>query len=129
MRFSGKPWEQLSSAWQQELPRASGEMSFRRQLRCRITSREAQEEKTMATKKETTHQGVLGALQRFHVKLEANSADLAHLAVPRAQLTAVLTRVDEIRTQQGSMRAGKQEASQELKTLIAEGQRLGTGLR
>lgn len=79
--------------------------------------------------KETTHQGVLGALQRFQVKLEANSADLAHLEVPRAQLRTLLTRVDELSKQQGAMRAGKQEASKELKTLIAEGQRLGSGLR
>jgi len=80
-------------------------------------------------KKETTHQGVLGGLQRFHVKLEANSADLAHLEVPRAQLGTLLTRVDELSKQQGAMRAGKQEASAELKTLIDEGQRLGSGLR
>jgi hypothetical protein len=83
----------------------------------------------MPTKKETTDAGVLGALQRFHVKLEANSADLAHLEVPRAQLTALLTRVDELSKQQGAMRAGKQEASQEFRTLISDGQRLGSGLR
>jgi hypothetical protein len=83
----------------------------------------------MSTKKETTNAGVVGALQRFHGKLEANSADLAHLAVPRAQLGTLLTRVDELSNQQGAMRAGKQEASAELQTLIAEGQRLGSGLR
>jgi hypothetical protein len=83
----------------------------------------------MPTKRETTDAGVLGALQRFHGKLEANSADLAHLEVPRAQLTTLLARVDDLSKQQGAMRAGKQEASQELRALIGDGQRLATGLR
>jgi hypothetical protein len=83
----------------------------------------------MATKKETTDAGVVGSLQRLQGKLDANSADLAHLEVPRAQLRAMLTRFDELSKQQGAMRAGKQEASKEIRALIADGQRLGSGLR
>ena len=83
----------------------------------------------MPTKRETTNVGVLGSLQRFHVKLEANGADLAHLEVPRAQLGTLLTRADDLNKQQGAMRASKQEASKELHALLADGQRLATGLR
>ena len=83
----------------------------------------------MATNKETTDAGVMGSLQRLSVKLDANSADLAHLEVPRAQLRAMLTRFDEISKQQGAMRASKQEASKEIRTIVTEGQRLGNGLR
>lgn len=83
----------------------------------------------MATKRETTDAGVVGSLQRLQGKLEANSADLAHLEVPRAQLRAMLTRFEELSKQQGAMRASKQEASKEMRTLITEGQRLGNGLR
>src|SRR5882757_7226039 len=81
--------------------------------------------KTMATNRETTDAGVVGSLQRLQGKLEANSADLAHLEVPRAQLRAMLTRFEELSKQQGAMRAGKQEASKEMRTIVTEGQRLG----
>ncbi|HSS48966.1 MAG TPA: hypothetical protein VLX28_08465 [Thermoanaerobaculia bacterium] len=83
----------------------------------------------MATKKETTDAGVVGSLQRLQGKLDANSADLAHLEVPRAQLRAMLTRFEELSKQQGAMRASKQEASKAIRTLVVEAQRLGNGLR
>ncbi|HEV7507963.1 MAG TPA: hypothetical protein VGS07_23970 [Thermoanaerobaculia bacterium] len=83
----------------------------------------------MSTKKETTQVGVMGALQKFQGKLEANSADLPHLEVPRAQLRAMLTRFEELSNQQGAMRASKQEASKEIQTLVDTAQQLGSGLR
>jgi hypothetical protein len=83
----------------------------------------------MATKKETTDAGVVGSLQRLQGKLDANSADLPHLEAPRAQLRAMLTRFEELSKQQGAMRAGKQEASKEMRTIVTEGQRLGNGMR
>ena len=83
----------------------------------------------MATKRETTDAGVVGSLQRFQGKLDANSADLPHLEAPRAQLRAMLTRFEELSKQQGAMRAGKQEASKEMRTIVTEGQRLGNGMR
>jgi len=72
---------------------------------------------------------VVGSLQRLQGKLEANSADLPHLEAPRAQLRAMLTRFDELSKQQGAMRASKQEASKEMRTIVTEGQRLGNGMR
>ncbi|HEV7504226.1 MAG TPA: hypothetical protein VGS07_04900 [Thermoanaerobaculia bacterium] len=83
----------------------------------------------MATKRETTDAGVVGSLQRLQGKLDANSADLPHLEAPRSQLRAMLTRFEELSKQQGAMRAGKQEASKEIRTIITEGQRLGNGMR
>jgi|1185.fasta_scaffold742022_1 hypothetical protein len=83
----------------------------------------------MATKKETTQAGVMGSLQKFQGKLEANSADLPHLEVPRAQLRAMLTRFEELSKQQGAMRASKQEASKEMQTIVDSAQQLGSGLR
>jgi hypothetical protein len=83
----------------------------------------------MATKNETTDAGVVGSLQRLQGKLDANSADLAHLEVPRAQLRAMLTRFEELSKEQGAMRASKQEASKEMRKIVIEGQRLGNGLR
>jgi hypothetical protein len=72
---------------------------------------------------------VVGSLQRLQGKLDANSADLPHLEAPRAQLRAMLTRFEELSKQQGAMRASKQEASKEMRTIVTEGQRLGNGMR
>ncbi len=83
----------------------------------------------MATKRETSQAGVLGSLQRFHGKLEANSTDLAHLEVSRAKLGTMLARIDELSKEQGAMRARKQEASKEIQALLVDSQRLGSGLR
>ena len=83
----------------------------------------------MATNRETTDAGVVGSLQRLEGKLAANSADLPHLEAPRAQLRAMLARFEELSKQQGAMRASKQEASKEIRTIITEGQRLGNGMR
>ena len=83
----------------------------------------------MATKRETSQAGVLGSLQRFHSKLEANSADLSHLEVSRAKFGTLLARLDELSKEQGAMRARKQEASKEIQSLLVETQRLGSGLR
>lgn len=83
----------------------------------------------MSTKKETTQVGVVGALQRFQGKMDANDADLSHLEVPRAQLRAMLARFDDLSKQQGAMKASKQEASKEIQTLIESAQRMGSGLR
>ena len=71
----------------------------------------------MATTRETTDAGVVGSLQRLQGKLDANSADLPHLEAPRAQLRAMLTRFEELSKQQSAMRAGKQEASKEIRTI------------
>jgi hypothetical protein len=87
------------------------------------------EGKTMATKRETSQAGVLGSLQIFRGKLEANSADLAHLEVSRAKFGTMLGRIDDLSKEQGAMMARKQEASKEIQSLLVEAQRLGAGLR
>jgi hypothetical protein len=104
-------------------------MSFGTTIGAGLRAEKAQEEKTMATKKETSQAGVLGSLQRFHGKLEANSTELAHLEVSRAKFGTLLARIDELSKQQGALAASKQAASKEIQTLIAESQRLGSGLR
>ena len=84
----------------------------------------------MSTKKVTKADvAVLGSLQRLHSKLEANSADLAHLEGSRVKLGTVLTRLDELGKQQSAMTASKQAATKEKQSLLIEGKRLGTGLR
>ena len=83
----------------------------------------------MARKLETSQAGVLGSLQLFHGRLEANSADLAHLEVSRVKLGTLLARIDELSKKQGAMTASKQEASKEIQALMIESQRLGSGLR
>ena len=79
--------------------------------------------------RETTQAGVVGSLQRLLGKLDANSADLAHLEGSRGKLGTLLARLEELSKQQGAMTAGKQAATKEIQSLVIEGQRLGTGLR
>jgi hypothetical protein len=61
--------------------------------------------------------------------LEANKDDFPQLDAYRTQLAAMLTGVREASKEQAAMAASKQEASQRLKTLIADGRKLATFLR
>ena len=79
--------------------------------------------------KATTNAGILGEWQRFGTAFDANAGDLTDLATRRERLGALLTRAVEVGQRQGALTAGKQEASQELQAILAEGQRLATGLR
>jgi hypothetical protein len=79
--------------------------------------------------RETTNAGVVGNLQQFLGKLEANKADLPQLEISLTRLGTVMTRVMDLSNQQGAMTAGKQAASLELQTLLIEGQRLANGMR
>ena len=79
--------------------------------------------------RETTYAGILGDLQRFHARMEATVAELPHLEAPRNKLGTRLTRAQELLKQQSSLTAAKQEASQELKTLVVEMQRLANAMR
>jgi chromosome segregation ATPase len=83
----------------------------------------------MSTKRQTSQAGVLGSLQQFNGKLEANSTDLAHLEGSRAKFRTLLARIDELSKEQGAMTARKQEASKQIQALLVESQRLGSGLR
>jgi hypothetical protein len=79
--------------------------------------------------KETTKSGKLGKLQRLSAALNANGADLPQFEGSRAQLAALLAQAQEMAKQQAAATAVKQEASQQLKTLLTEGERLGTVLQ
>lgn len=79
--------------------------------------------------KETTYSGVLGDLQRLRKSLMANSADLAHLEAPRTRFDGLVDQAQEIVNQQAALTASKQEASKQLRTILAEAQRQGNILR
>lgn len=79
--------------------------------------------------KETTYTGTLGEWRRQLAPLQANSAELPHLEVPRVNLEALLTRAEELTKEQAALTANKQETSRELKEIIIEGKRLSSLLR
>jgi hypothetical protein len=79
--------------------------------------------------KETTNAGKLGELARFTAALAANAPELTHLEGPRLRLDTVVNNAQEVAKQQTAFAASKQDASQRLKTLINEGQRLANGMR
>jgi len=72
---------------------------------------------------------MLGAWQRLLVALQANGGDLGHLEVPRAKLSGLFSKAVDITTQQAALKASKQESSQQIKAIAAEGRRLATLLR
>ncbi|HZF10094.1 MAG TPA: hypothetical protein VFE33_14995, partial [Thermoanaerobaculia bacterium] len=67
--------------------------------------------------------------QRLLMPLAANAADLPQLEIPRAQLAAILTQLVDLKKQQAAGRAVKETASQQVKQMLSEGQRLATLLR
>lgn len=79
--------------------------------------------------KETTLKGRLGDLQRLMSILNANSEELAHLDFSRQRLEQMLAQAQAVADQQAVHTAAKQEASQQLRALVIEGERLATVLR
>jgi len=79
--------------------------------------------------KETTYAGMLGDWRRLLEPLKANAADLPHLDAPRAKLEALLAQAVGLGQEQAARTAAKQDLSQQLKSVVAEGQRLATLLR
>ena len=67
--------------------------------------------------------------ERLLVSLEANRQDLPHLETHRGLLAGMVAQVREISAQQAAMAASKQEATQRLQALLAEGRKLATFLR
>jgi hypothetical protein len=78
---------------------------------------------------ENTYSGKLGSWQRLIVPLLENPPGLSHMEPFRAKLAALFTRAVEIGSQQAALTAGKQELSQELQTLMADGERLAGAIR
>jgi hypothetical protein len=79
--------------------------------------------------KETTLKGKLGDLERLLSALTANSAEVPHLEVSRAQLESLLSQAQGAADLQALHTAAKQEASQKLKLSLNEGMRLANVLR
>ena len=78
---------------------------------------------------ETTYKGKVEDWERLNERLTANASELAHLEKTRAQLQAMMEQARGIAAAQAAQMAAKQEASQKLKDVIAEGNRLATLLR
>ena len=79
----------------------------------------------MATK---TYSGTLGDLGRLVAALTANATELPHLEGVRARLEKTVADAQELAKQQAALTASKQEASKRLKELLAEGNRMATGV-
>lgn len=78
--------------------------------------------------REKTYAGMLGEWQKFIAAMDANP-DLASMAEWRTKLANLLAQGVEISQQQAAMAASKQEKSKQLQTLLADGNRLVTGMR
>ena len=76
--------------------------------------------------KETTYAGMLGSWQRWIATLLANEPELGYLETQRGELASLLSQGQELIQQQSELTAAKQEASQKLRTVMSEGQRLTT---
>jgi hypothetical protein len=65
-------------------------------------------------------------MDRLATTLAANSGDLPHLETHRARLGTLQGEIREVVTQQATLTASKQEATQRLAALIDEGRKLMT---
>ena len=79
--------------------------------------------------RETTYKGILGDWEQLHQMLVENSAELPHLEASRLKLEEFLKQGLEIAAKQSKLRAEKQDASQRMKGVISNGQRLVKVLR
>lgn len=75
-----------------------------------------------------TNSGVLGELSRISAALAANAADLTHLEGPSTRLATILTEAQQAAQEQAALTASKQEATKRFNDLLAEGQRMTTGI-
>jgi len=78
---------------------------------------------------ERTYKGKLGDWEKLNTMMGANSADLAHLEATRARFEILLNQARDAAARQATFTAGKQDASQQLRTFIVEGDRLANLLR
>ncbi len=75
---------------------------------------------------ERTYAGKLGALARFIAALLANAANIPHLDGIRVRIEAILAEAQGVAREQAALTASKQEASQRIRALLTEGERLAT---
>jgi hypothetical protein len=78
--------------------------------------------------RETTYKGKVEGWERLSERLTANAGELAHLETSRAKLEGMMTQARQIAAAQAAQTAAKQQASQAMKTVIAEGDRLASVL-
>lgn len=78
--------------------------------------------------KQTSYSGMMGDLVRLTAALTANAGELPHLEGVRARLEKTIAEAQEVAKQQAALTASKQEASKRLKALLAEGNRMATGI-
>jgi hypothetical protein len=79
--------------------------------------------------RETTYKGMLGDWEQLNNMLSENSAEVPHLEGSRLKLEELLKEGLELAAKQAMLRAEKQEASQRIKAVLANGQLLVTVLR
>jgi hypothetical protein len=78
--------------------------------------------------RETTYKGKVEGWDRLIERLTANAGELAHLETSRAKLEGLLTQARQVAAAQSAQMAAKQQASQTMRTVIAEGERLASVL-
>jgi hypothetical protein len=78
---------------------------------------------------ETTRSGKLGEWQRLRSALQVNQGDLPELENQMAQFETLLGQTEDFFQSQAALAASKQQASQQLTSLMSECQRLATVLR
>lgn len=78
---------------------------------------------------ERTYAGVMGSIQQLSTAVAANSAELPHLEGARQRLDTLLAQAQENAKTQAALKASKQEASKQLRTLVIESQRVANAVR
>ena len=79
--------------------------------------------------RERTQSGKLGDWSRLGATVRANSADLPHLETSVERLETLQAQGVDLTKEQRASRAAKQEKTQQLRTVLADGTRLATLLR
>jgi hypothetical protein len=80
-------------------------------------------------KQQTRHSDVITDWEQTNVSVAANINEVPHLEAPRAKLQTTLEEVRSLLTQQDLHAAAKQQVSQRLRILLADGRKLATFLR
>jgi hypothetical protein len=80
-------------------------------------------------KQQTRHSDVITDWEQTGAAVAANINEVPHLEVPRAKLQTTLEEVRSLLTQQDLHAASKQQVSQRLRILLADGRKLATFLR
>ena len=89
----------------------------------------AQKDGERTMNRQTTYTGMMGDWRHLLEMLEANGEDLPQLAPLEAKLDGLLKQALEVTKRQADLRAGKQEASKQMRQLASQGQRLATAMR